>query len=461
MSSLDGANRGPVLLRARARSLRLPAWDLHGWSMPELAAVAGVIVIAGLGLSSKVIQGGHSSLDIALDVLNGAVLVGCALMLRRRRVQPWLMRLLLLAAALWFAEDLVISQVAPLFALGAVFENGFDPVVVHMLLAYPTGRLRTRLERRLVALAYVGSLGPGAVRALVYYVSPHPCPGSCPRDALPGTAVFHAPWTYGAAQHLQDGIGAAVAVIGLAILIQRHLESSSAARRRMQVLAGAIPVIALIYAVGLARSSTGPWPEPWYSITSISSMVTALLFPVCIVLGVLRADSLRARVAELALSRPDTPAAEAGLRELLADPGLRILPAGDPGVKGPASQGEAAPLVIDGSHVGTLMHDPVLSFDPGLLTIVTSTAATALTHGERTVDPGSLEAVARLSSREREVLELMADGLSNQVIARRLGISFKTVEKHVASVFTKLDLPAEAHLNRRVAAVVSFMRAGC
>jgi DNA-binding CsgD family transcriptional regulator len=382
-------------------------------------------------------------------------------MLRRRRVQPWLMRLLLLAAALWFAEDLVISQVAPLFALGAVFENGFDPVVVHMLLAYPTGRLRTRLERRLVALAYVGSLGPGAVRALVYYVSPHPCPGSCPRDALPGTAVFHAPWTYGAAQHLQDGIGAAVAVIGLAILIQRHLESSSAARRRMQVLSGAIPVLALIYAVGLARSSTGPWPEPWYSITSISSMVTALLFPVCIVLGVLRADALRARVAELALSHPDGPAAEAGLQALLADPGLRIVPAGEPRPSDAApGRHEATALRVGTACVGTLVHDPVLSLDPGLLAIVASTAASALTHGEHSVDPGSLEAVARLSAREREVLELMADGLSNDVIGHRLGISFRTVEKHVASVFTKLDLPTEAQLNRRVAAVVSFMRAG-
>ena len=48
-----------------------------------------------------------------------------------------------------------------------------------------------------------------------------------------------------------------------------------------------------------------------------------------------------------------------------------------------------------------------------------------------------------LTPREREVLELMAEGRSNQAIAERMFVTLRAVEKHVTSIFTKLDLPAE------------------
>jgi DNA-binding NarL/FixJ family response regulator/class 3 adenylate cyclase len=66
--------------------------------------------------------------------------------------------------------------------------------------------------------------------------------------------------------------------------------------------------------------------------------------------------------------------------------------------------------------------------------------------------------VARLSPREREVMELMAEGRSNQAIGRRLFISPRAVEKHVTSIFTKLRLPAAAEDHRRVLAVLTFLR---
>jgi DNA-binding NarL/FixJ family response regulator len=65
--------------------------------------------------------------------------------------------------------------------------------------------------------------------------------------------------------------------------------------------------------------------------------------------------------------------------------------------------------------------------------------------------------VQRLSAREREVLELMAEGRSNQAIGQRLYISPRAVEKHVTSIFTKLHLPAAAEDHRRVLAVLRFL----
>jgi DNA-binding NarL/FixJ family response regulator len=67
------------------------------------------------------------------------------------------------------------------------------------------------------------------------------------------------------------------------------------------------------------------------------------------------------------------------------------------------------------------------------------------------------EPVTRLTAREREVLELMAEGRSNSAIAQRLYISEKAVGKHSTNIFTKLDLAPSNDDNRRVLAVLAFL----
>jgi DNA-binding NarL/FixJ family response regulator len=64
----------------------------------------------------------------------------------------------------------------------------------------------------------------------------------------------------------------------------------------------------------------------------------------------------------------------------------------------------------------------------------------------------------RLTPREREVLELMAEGLSNAGIAERLVVSPGAVEKHISNVFMKLDLEPEEGAHRRVLAVLRYLR---
>jgi DNA-binding NarL/FixJ family response regulator len=66
--------------------------------------------------------------------------------------------------------------------------------------------------------------------------------------------------------------------------------------------------------------------------------------------------------------------------------------------------------------------------------------------------------IGSLTDRERAVLKLMAEGLSNGTIAKRLFLSLRAVERHVGTIFDKLALPADSDGNRRVLAVLAYLR---
>jgi DNA-binding NarL/FixJ family response regulator len=95
-------------------------------------------------------------------------------------------------------------------------------------------------------------------------------------------------------------------------------------------------------------------------------------------------------------------------------------------------------------------------------------ALTRVANGGTALDPEvvaqllgasrQVDALAALTAREREVLQSMAEGLSNAGIAAALVISERAVEKHIANVFTKFDLPSSQSDNRRVLAVLRYLQ---
>jgi len=103
--------------------------------------------------------------------------------------------------------------------------------------------------------------------------------------------------------------------------------------------------------------------------------------------------------------------------------------------------------------------------DPAILV----DALRRLTEGETVVDPTivsrllsrrrAADPLDELSDREREVLSLVAEGLSNAAIGARLFITERTVEAHVKQIFTKLRIDQAPDTNRRVLAVLAFLRA--
>ncbi|MEW1868416.1 response regulator transcription factor [Streptomyces caelestis] len=115
----------------------------------------------------------------------------------------------------------------------------------------------------------------------------------------------------------------------------------------------------------------------------------------------------------------------------------------------------------DGTGVGYLLKDRVGQVEEFV------TALSQVADGGTVVDPEVVrqllrhrrDPLERLSPREREVLELIAQGRSNGAIARELVVSEAAVGKHVGGIFTKLDLPVTDGTHRRVLAVLAYLRA--
>jgi DNA-binding NarL/FixJ family response regulator len=126
-------------------------------------------------------------------------------------------------------------------------------------------------------------------------------------------------------------------------------------------------------------------------------------------------------------------------------------------------EGYALDLVGDAAGgVGYLLKDRVADVDRFL------DAVRRVAEGGSALDPEVVaqlvgrarrdDPLEELTPREREVLELMAEGRTNHAIAEQLVVTERAVEKHVTSIFSKLDLAPAAEDHRRVLAVLTFLR---
>lgn len=179
------------------------------------------------------------------------------------------------------------------------------------------------------------------------------------------------------------------------------------------------------------------------------------------------ADALEAAVAELG---PDLVIADVRMPPEMDDDGARAasrLRAARPGL----------PIVLLSQHVetrwstelaasggfGYLLKDRVLDVDDFL------DALRRVTDGGSAIDPEVIGALLRpahaddplgsITSRERDVLALMAEGRSNAAIARRLWLTERTVESHIRRILPKLGLLDSEDDHRRVLAVLTYLRA--
>lgn len=175
-------------------------------------------------------------------------------------------------------------------------------------------------------------------------------------------------------------------------------------------------------------------------------------------------DRLRAAISE---HEPDLAVVDVRMPPSFSDEGIRaarwirdVHP--DVGVLVLSQHVAAAGAVglVSRGGFGYLLKDRVLDVAEFL------EAAERVARGGSALDPevvaslvgGEADGLGVLTEREREVLSLMAEGLTNNAIARRLVLTERTVESHVRSVLMKLDLPEGEDGHRRVLAVIAYLR---
>jgi DNA-binding NarL/FixJ family response regulator len=181
-------------------------------------------------------------------------------------------------------------------------------------------------------------------------------------------------------------------------------------------------------------------------------------------------DSAPALLCALLDKRPDVAVVDVRLPPSFADDGLQAALAARRQVPGLpvlllsqyVEQLYAREMLADqAGAVGYLLKDRVFNDDQFVDAIRT------VASGGTVMDPEVVskllgrrardEPISRLSSRERDVLALMAEGRSNAAIAQRLFVTEKAVSKHTTSIFTKLGLAPSEDDNRRVLAVLAFL----
>jgi DNA-binding NarL/FixJ family response regulator len=177
------------------------------------------------------------------------------------------------------------------------------------------------------------------------------------------------------------------------------------------------------------------------------------------------ADRLRAAVSE---REPDLAVVDVRMPPSFTDEGIRAaqwIRGAHPGVgvlvlSQHVEAAGAVGLVSQGGF-GYLLKDRVLDVAEFL------EASERVAKGGSALDPqvvasllgSEADGLEVLTVREREVLSLMAEGLTNSAIARRLVLTERTVESHVRSVLMKLDLPESEGSHRRVLAVIAYLDA--
>jgi signal transduction histidine kinase len=334
-----------------------------------------------------------SSTEGAVALLGaGWALVACGLVFWGRHRGNAVGPLLVAAGFAWFLGEWDSPGVgsAPVFTVGLVFYASSAPLAAWAVLAYPTGRLASRVERVAVGLALAGALLVlGLLPALVY----DPATFGCSRCADNLLLVADEPTRFDDLGRLGIRFGLAWSLLLIAVAAWRAVRSSRTRQRvvALVVLAGCayLGLVAAAFATSLERAFVGSgdlerrlWLGQSVALTALAAAVGW---------SVLRARRTRSSLARLVVELGESPPPgrlREGIAETLADPALEIAyPIGEGryvdarGRPVDLARGDdraATPLVREGRTVALLVHRSDLLDNPELIEEVASAARLAL-----------------------------------------------------------------------------------
>ena len=345
---------------------------------PSLVLVAaGGLALAAFGTALVLVSDHQDNkaafLSLALTVGLSFLVSGVIALWRRPDNRTG--TLLVLVAYFWFLGALTESNNDWMFTLGVLVSSFALPAFVHLLLAYPTGRLQSRLDRMLVAGAYV-LVSLGSLAQLLVDEHPESSCFQCKSEIAVTSSET--------ARDIVTAVVGALALVlllgVLAIVVARFLRARGPLRRALGPVlgTGALTMGVLLVSVVVDTFSEDAG-QPLYFVFLISFA----LVPVAFLAGVLRSRLARTGVGELllALSR-GTPIQDA-LAQALRDPTLEIAYwqtdegryVSADGKPLPENGGRSVSLVEHGGRpTAALLHDPLLLDEPELVGAVSAAA---------------------------------------------------------------------------------------
>jgi signal transduction histidine kinase len=406
------------------------------YAVPALALIGGVFGALVLWLAA----GGRddTTTTTLFSAAVGGLYLSAGALAHLRRPGPLGLRMVTVGIA-WFAEDLQVSIDPVAHTAGMFVRTVASACLLHLVLAFPEGRLRTRTERAVTAAAY------GFVLVVVPLWVPFY------RSLTPNLLLLA---DFSRLQDaLLDGVQLVFAAVLVGLLVRRWVSATRPARR----------VLALVYGVGLVGAVSAVahavLPVPLVPAAVAVSHVATLALPVAFLAGALRVRLGRTAVADLLLRLPLTP--PGGLQTLLAralgDPTLRIAfprpdddgyvdADGRPTVPRP---GDAITPVRRGARVvAVFLHDPAVGADRHVLAAAATAAALELDNQRLAaevraqlaeVHSSRLRIVAAADEQRRRVERDLHDGAQQQLVTISLVVRMARDRLRAGSADPELD----------------------
>ncbi|WP_410655119.1 sensor histidine kinase [Amycolatopsis sp. lyj-112] len=251
-----------------------------------------------LAMTLKIADGSHTVLDTTLSTSTGFLFLLAGAVAHVRRASNPIGLLIALAGLALFAEDLQFSTDPLTHTLGLALPAASSPVIAHLVLAFPHGRLRSRWERVLVFSAYGVVFGAAVLGLLV-------------NDDPKNLAVIAAsPEAEQLVKRLLELVGAVIGAGVVVVLLYRWLAGRLPQRRLLSPVVAIALLGAVTSTVGSALGSGHPVSDPLLDVYRISFC----LWPLAFLIGVLRARVGNAEMIRLLLERDGS-----GLAALVQD----------------------------------------------------------------------------------------------------------------------------------------------
>jgi signal transduction histidine kinase len=344
-----------------------------------------LVGVAGLALGCAVfvltLRSNHSQLrglNGSLGVLTGLAFVGTGIFAWHRRPLNRVGMLMVATGFVWLASGLSQANSPLLFSIGLAVGPLYIVLLTHLVLAFPDGRIGSRLARRLLIAGYLDVLV--VYEAWLLLGGRISGEGDHPDNVF---AIVHEPGVARVFDVASPAIGAVVVAMIIWVLVRERRRATPFVRHAIAPVLWTGLVCLTAVAIGLGASASN-LSDTTHAMASAVSIVAFFALPFAFLIGILRSRYARAgAVSGLVGALSSRAALRDTLADALGDPSLRLVY-----WTGRWVDRDGAPVELpergvteverDGACIGAIVHDPALDDEPELISAVASAAALAM-----------------------------------------------------------------------------------